>query len=151
MTSCRDSARGLHAHGLAHRHARQRVLRQRDVLVADPAVEVELQSLAPSQEGHRLTAPRVVQPVFAEENGGDGRRLVGCRLDRRDCHGCFASCSCPGGGRLTAGLFWKGPSQAGRRSTPCFFLPQKPKPGPTGKNPPRPPREYCPGGEPTRP
>src|SRR2546428_5360744 len=102
------------------------------MLVADPAVEVELQSMALPQEGHRLTAPRVVQPVFAEENGGDGRHLVGCRLDRRDCHGCFASCSCPGGGRLTAGLFSKGPFPAGPRPTPCFFLTPKFKPGPTG-------------------
>src|SRR2546426_11005557 len=121
------------------------------MLVADPAVEVELQSLALPQEGHRLTAPGVVQPVFAEENGGDGRRLVGCRLDRRDCHGCFASCSCPGGGRLTAGLLGKGPSLADRRPNHCFFLTQRADPGPTEKNPPRPPREYCPGGEPTRP
>src|SRR3989442_8589457 len=105
------------------------------MLVADPAVEVELQSMALPQEGHRLTAPRVVQPVFAEENGGDRRRLVGCRLDRRDCHGCFASCSCPGGWRLTAGLCGKGHFLAGPRPTHFFFLPQRADPGPNGKKP----------------
>src|SRR3989442_16001107 len=117
------------------------------MLVADPAVEVELQSLALPQEGHRLTAPGVVQPVFAEENGGDRRRLVGCRLDRRDCHGCFASCSCPGGCRLTAGLLGQGPSLADPPPTPCFFLTQKSNRGQNGKKPPPPPRKKCPGGE----
>src|SRR3989442_13687682 len=120
------------------------------MLVADPAVEVELQSLALPQEGHRLTAPGVVQPVFAEENGGDGRRLVGCRLDRRDCHGCFASCSCPGGCRLTAGLLGKGHSMADRRSTHCFLYPQRSDRGQTDKNRSRPPWKYCPGGDQTR-
>src|SRR3989442_9594444 len=118
------------------------------MLVADPAVEVELQSLALPQEGHRLTAPGVVQPVFAEENGGDGRRLVGCRLDRRDCHGCFASCSCPGGGPLTAGLLCKGHSLAVPRSTPCFFLPPKADPGPTDKKKSPPPWKNFSGARP---
>src|SRR2546428_1705591 len=107
--------------------------------------------MALPQEGHRLTAPRVVQPVFAEENGGDGRHLVGCRLDRRDCHGCFASCSCPGGCRLTAGLFGKGPFIAGRRSTPFFFLPQKSDPGPTDKKQSPPPWKNFSGADPKPP
>src|SRR2546427_13251956 len=105
------------------------------MLVADPAVEVELQSLALPQEGHRLTAPRVVQPVFAEENGGDGRRLVGCRLDRRDCHGCFASCSCPGGCRLTAGVLSKGHSLAYPPPTSRFFLALEADPSANRKKP----------------
>src|SRR5256712_8360092 len=99
--------------------------------------------MALPQEGHRLTAPRVVQPVFAEENGGDGRRLVGCRLDRRDCHGCFASCSCPGGGRLTAGLFGQGPFLAVPPPNHCFLLPPKANRWPTGKKPSPRPRENC--------
>src|SRR5207302_10613572 len=89
---------------LADWHAGERVLRQRDVLVADTAVEIELQALPLPQEGDRLTAHRLMKPVFTEEDRGDGRHLVGCGLDRRDCHGCFASCLWPGGCRLTAGL-----------------------------------------------
>src|SRR5262245_64505682 len=54
----------LDSRRFADRDTGERVLGKRDVLVADTAVEIELESLPLPQEDHRLSASSVVQPFF---------------------------------------------------------------------------------------
>src|SRR5262249_61928588 len=114
--------------------------------MADTAVKVEFESLPLPQEDHRLAASSVVQPFFTEEDRRDGRHLVGCGFDRRDCHGDLPPALCSGGGRPTAGPQSKGPFPGGATpSGPFFFSPpprllgewQKKTPAPRGQMAPR--------------